>query len=95
VGPNGVKLIKDKIEAVIADISHWLITHMLTFNGGKTEFLFIHSRYMSLDPFPALRIGSDIVHTSESACNLGVIFDECLTMEKQVSTVTQCGFFHL
>ena len=51
VGPNGVKLTKDKIEAVIADISHWLVTHMLMFNGGKTEFLFIHSCYMSLDPF--------------------------------------------
>jgi hypothetical protein len=92
---DGVKVTKEKIEAVIADVSHWLLTHMLMFNGGKTEFLFIHSRYMSLDPFPPLRIGDAIVPTSRSARNLGVIFDECLTMEKQVSTVTQCGFFHL
>ena len=95
IGPDGVKLTKEKIEWVIADISHWLLTHMLMFNGGKTEVLFIHSRYMHLDPFPPLRIGNDLVQISLSAHNLGVLFDECMTMEKQVAAVTQCGFFHL
>ena len=92
---SGYTLPKEKMEALIEDISNWLLTHMLMFNGGKTEFLFIHSRYMTLDRFPPLRIGNDVVHTSESARNLGVIFDECLTMEKHVSAMCKQGFFHL
>ncbi len=82
VGPNRIKLTKDKIEELIADVSEWLLTHMLMFNGGKTEVLLIHSKYMHLEPFPPLKICNDLVHTSLSARNLGVCFDECLTMEK-------------
>ncbi len=51
VGLNRVKITKDKIEELIADISQWLLTHMLMFNGGKTEELPIHSKYMHLEPF--------------------------------------------
>ncbi len=65
------------------------------FNGRKTEVLFIHSKHMHLEPFPPLKICNDLVNTSLSACNLGLFFYECLIMEKQVSAVSQCGFFHL
>ncbi len=58
--------------------------------------LLIHSKYMHLEPFPPLNICNDLVqvHTSLSAAhNLGVFY-EYLTMKKQVSAVSQCGFFH-
>ncbi len=75
VGPNRVKGAKDKIRELIADVSQWLLTHVLMFNGGKTEVLFIHSKYMHLEPFPPLMICNDLVHTSlrniaESKCYL-------------------------
>ncbi len=65
------------------------------FNGGNTEVLLIHFKYMNLEPFPTLKICNDFDHTSLSARNLGVFWDECVTMEKQVSAVPQWGFFHL
>ncbi len=95
VGPNRVKFTKDKIEELIADVSQWLLTHMPTFNGGKTEVLLIHSKYMYLEQFPPQKICNDLVHTGLSARNLGIFLDECLTMEKQISAVSQCGLFHL
>ncbi len=30
------------------NVSQWLLVHMLMFNGGKPEFLFIHFRYICL-----------------------------------------------
>ncbi len=44
VGPKGVKLSKDKMEELFADVSQWLLTHMLMVIGGKTEVLLIHSK---------------------------------------------------
>ncbi len=61
----------------------------------RLRHCFIHSKYMNLEPFPPLKICNDLVHTSLSVHNLGIFFDECLTMEKQVSAVSQYGFFHL
>ncbi len=95
VGPNGVKLTKDKIEELITDVSQCLLIHMLMFNGGKTGLLLIHSKCVHLEPFPPLKICYDLIHISLSARNLGVFFYECLTTEQQVSAVSQCGFFHL
>ncbi len=74
VGPNRVKLTQDKIEELIADVSQWLLTYMLMFNGGKTDVLLMHYKYMHLEPFPPLNICNDLVHTSLSACNLGILF---------------------
>ncbi len=60
VGPNGVKLTKDKIEELITDVSECLLTHMLKFNGGKTGLLFMHSKYLHLQLFPSLKICNDL-----------------------------------
>ncbi len=94
IGHNVVLLEKEKIEVVIADISHWLVIYIVMFNGGKTEFLLIHFYYMSLEQFPPLQIGSDMVPPGQNVRNLGVIFDQCKTIENQLSAVTQHSFFH-
>ncbi len=78
-------LTKEKIEAVIVDIINCLLPHMLMFNGGK-QYLY---------PFPPLQIDSDIVHPGQITKNLGVIFDQHMTMKNQLSVITQCCFFHV
>ncbi len=60
---------------------------MLMFNGGKTEVLLVHSKYMHLEQFPPLLIWNDLVHTNLSAHNLDIFCYVCLTMEKHVSVV--------
>ncbi len=50
-------------------------------NGGKTEVLLKQSKCMHLEAFPPLKICNDLVHSSLSARNLGIFFDECLSME--------------
>ncbi len=77
-----MKLTKYKIEELISDVSQWLLKHMLMFNGGKTDVLLMHYKYMHLQLFPPLKICNDVVNTSLSAHNLGVLFYECLRVEK-------------
>ncbi len=38
-----VDVSKDKTEELVADVIERSLTHMLMFNGGKTDVLLIHS----------------------------------------------------
>ena len=68
---------------------------MLSQNDDKTEILFINSRYRQYDPLPQIKIGDAYISATESARNIGVIFDSGMTLEQHITTTAQQAFFHL
>ena len=62
----------------------------------KTELLIIgtHQQLAKLN-FDNIEVGETTIHKVDHARNLGVIFDENLTMEKQVKKMCKTGYFHL
>ena len=84
-----------KLESCVSDLLQWMKLKMLKCNEDKTEFLVIYSKYRSKIEVPRLRVGDDLIIPSESARNLGVIFDKNFTFEKQISAIVQGSYFQL
>ena len=46
-------------------------------------------------PLESITVGCDAIHASHAAKNIGIWFDEFLSMDKQVKAVCKSAFFHL
>ena len=82
-------------EDCVKDIDLWMLNNKLKLNSGKTEIKVFSSSYR---PRPALKnlvIASDTVDCSTTAKNIGVIFNNSLSMLPHVTAVCKSSFFHL
>ena len=73
-----------------------MMKNVLKRNDEKTEVLVITTPYFT-DKLKEtnLRVGDASVRASESACNLGVMFDNTLDMSHHIKTVCRASFMHL
>ena len=72
-----------------------MLNNKLKLNSGKTEMIVFSSSYC---PRPALKnlvIASDNVDCSTTAKNIGVIFNNSLSMLPHFTAVCKSSFFHL
>eukprot|EP00116_Pleurobrachia_bachei_P002647 sb/3462909/ len=80
---------EEKINKCLLDVQKWMAKNRLMLNSGKTEVMIIRSPY-DHEPSPtSITLFGTSTDTVESARNLGVIFDEKLSMEKHVSHVVR------
>ena len=83
------------LEDCVKDIDLWMLNNKLKLNSGKTEIIVFSSSYR---PRPALKnlvIASDTVNCSTTAKNIGVLFNNSLSMLPHVTAVCKSSFFHL
>ena len=84
-----------RIEMCVSDIHAWMALNMLKLNNDRTELLYFHSKfrpYLQLNP---IQLGSDVIHPSSHAKNIGAIFDSTMTMSRHINAVVKSGFYHL
>ena len=76
------------LEACIKDVKSWFEGNMLRLNPDKTEVLYIHSKHRSNIPI-INKLSVDNVNVTPSAAvkNLGIIFDQNMSMEKHVNSI--------
>ena len=73
-----------------------MLANGLKLNHDKTELMCIHSRFLSRPPLDEIVVcGETIVPCISAAVNLGVVFDECMTGELQVSKICKLSYFQL
>ncbi len=85
-----------KIEMCIKDIKTWMSLNMLKLNDEKTEVLYIASSHFQKSmPSPALMVDQTAVTRSQSARNIGVIFDDRLLMKDHIASICRITHFHL
>ena len=84
-----------KIEACIADVKNWMVSNKLKLNTDKTELLVISSKFRLRPVLLGVIVGNDVVAPSESARNIGVIFDSNLDYKKHVNAICRSCFFHI
>ena len=86
-----------KLNSCLSDIRSWMIENKLKINDDKTEFLIIASphSHKKLTDNHSLTVGNSSIGPSSSAKNLGVIFDNNMNMEKQVSNICKSANFQL
>ena len=86
----------NKTEECVGEKKEWMMKNMLKLNHEKTEVLVISIPYFT-DKLKEtnLRVGDASVLASESARNLGVMFDNTLNMSHHIKTVCRASFRHL
>jgi hypothetical protein len=85
-----------RMEECIAEIRTWLRQHMLKLNDEKTEVLLLGSKNM-VSKFPELKIhiGKETLQPTNSARNIGVIFDKHLDMKAHIISTCKSANYHI
>ena len=88
---------KSKIESCISMVKNWMSRYMLKLNEDKTVMLYIHSQWTK--PLPpvlgGLKIGGSEIFPSSTARNIGVTFDDTLSMKNHIDAVCKSCFIQL
>ena len=75
-----------QIESCLDKLRQWMTHNFLKLNEGKTEFIVVGSKQKrSKVNITQIRLGDTMVTPSDNVRNLGVIFDENLSMDKYIT----------
>ena len=86
---------KQRLENCVADINLWMTANKLKLNNDKSEFLFLHSRFRHSLPPPTISVGMENIRPSQQARNLGVIFDDTMSLSPHVNRIVKGAFYHI
>ena len=80
----------------VSAVRSWMLQHKLKINDDKTEFLIIGGRQQLCKVKNSnIIVGNSSISSTSSARNLGVIFDENMSMKNHISSVCKKGFYQL
>ena len=74
-----------RIESCLVDITNWMTTNKLKLNTDKTELLILHSKFRLPPRLPSIKIGTDTIEATNEARNIGVIFDNTVTISFHIN----------
>ena len=79
------------MQSCVDDVKLWMTQNKLQLNEGKTEALLIDPQNSTNLPL-SVKIGQNNICFSRSVRNLGVIFDDKLSLKQQVSKICQTAY---
>ena len=89
-------LIASKIEACVMDIGKWMAANKLMLNTDKRELrLITGSQFRPQSRIFDVRVGNDLIPPSESARNIGVIFDSNMDYKRHINAICRSCFYHI
>ena len=85
------------LQSAISNVSSWMSANLLSLNPSKTEFLiFGNSTQLSKLNHPTLSINANtVIQPISTARNLGILFDNHLSFDKQISAVCKSSNWHI
>ena len=92
---NDMELSKCRLEGCVLEIDTWTLLNKLNLNKDKTELLVISSLHRARPPLSHIHVCNERVLASPRARNIGVLFDESLSMVPQVTAMCKSAFYHL
>lgn len=93
--PNDESAALLEIEACAKEIYAWMACNGLRINRDKTEFLVIHAKHRPRPPTCDIKIAGVRVVLTESARNIGVMFNDVMNHEHQVQNISKVALFHI
>ena len=86
--PRACQIALSKLELCINELSNWMTVNKLKLNHNKTEF-FIAGTTQGLAKLPPveLKVGNDMIKPSSSVRNLGIIFDNHMSMTQHINSL--------
>ncbi|XP_072018281.1 uncharacterized protein [Amphiura filiformis] len=94
--PEACHTALSKLELCITELSNWMTVNKLRLNHSKTEF-FIAGTTQGLNKLSPveLKVGNERIKPSTSVRNLGMIFDDHMSMTKHINSLMSSVNFHL
>ena len=83
-----------RIEACVSEINSWMVSNKLKLNRGKTELLVLSARHRPPPSIEYIDVSGEQIKPTSSARNIGVIFDEHMSLDKHVTNICKASFFH-
>ena len=84
-----------RIEARVSHVDSWLVRNKRKVNRGKTELLILNASHRPRPPIEAIQVSSERIMPVSSARNMGVVFDQEMTLVAHVTTICRTCFLHL
>ena len=86
-----------KLNMCISDIRVWMIKNKLKINDSKTELIIFRSPLLkqNLSDYLSVSVGDMQFSPSYKVRDLGVVFDQCLTIHDHISGICKSTHFHL
>ena len=83
--PEACQNALSKLELCITELSNWMTVNKLKLNHNATEF-FIAGTTQGLTKLPSveLKVGNDMIKSSTSVHNLGIIVDNHMSMTQHI-----------
>lgn len=79
-----------------ADIRQWMFLHQLKLNSNKTELIYFSSKYnIKKIDIDSVIIGDHSITPAKTVRNLGVVWDNHMSLNDQVTSVCASCNFHL
>ena len=86
--------VTEGLENCVSDIQSWMVTNILQLNSNRNDLL--ASSYFSKHSSDfQLQIDNNWISPSDSAKNLGILFDKHLNMETHVAGIYKVSYFHI
>ena len=84
------------LSTILNTVLNWLSSNRLTDNPSKTEYLLIGTtQQRSKIAFSTITFQNTTLSPTDSARNLGFMFDSQLSHEKQIASVCRTSFHHI
>ena len=84
------------IERCIADIKTWCAINKLVLNDVKTDFIHVHSKFSrTVSEISEISVGSSIITPKHEVRNLGVIFNDQLSLQSHINHCCKLSFLAL
>ena len=94
VCPSELPSLLEKFETCIKEVKHWMKTNKLQLNEEKTECLIFNFSGQLHSP-DHIKIGNETIPFTKKAKNLGVYFDDQLSMDSHISNLCRQMYLEL
>jgi hypothetical protein len=85
-----------QLEKCIEEAKIWMASNKLKVNDSKTEFIVFSPKHRKMDNNNcSLSVGETSIKPTDCMKILGALFDQHLTMEKQINSVIRSAYFQL
>jgi len=85
-----------KLETCLEEVRLWMANNFLKLNDDKTDFIIMGSKHnLQKVSTTHIKLGNSQIRPNESVKNIGVVLDNQMKMDKQISKTCQAAWFHL
>ena len=92
---ESTEVAKSSIEQCVLAIKKWMASNFLKLNDDKTELLVVYPKHIETPSLRSIAVGEEVINPSECARNIGVMLDQNLNMEQQITTICKSAFLHI